>query len=54
VRISKNSRYETPFVIIGNNVQTGLKDLPKDIYAKIELSERGKLTTLRTYFSTKC
>jgi hypothetical protein len=48
VRISKNVRYETPFVTVGNKIQTGLKDLPKGIYAKIELSERGKLVTLKT------
>jgi hypothetical protein len=31
VRISKIRRYETPLVTIGNNVQTGLEELPKDI-----------------------
>jgi hypothetical protein len=50
VRVSKNECYETPFVITGNNVQTGLEGLPKGIDVKIKLLERGKLATLKTYF----
>lgn len=43
-RISKNPKYEHPYIIIGDVEQTGPEREPNDI-SKRKLLERGKLVT---------
>lgn len=49
VRWSKNCLYETPYRVIGMIQLTGLENPPKSVNVQIEFSERGKLTTWRSY-----
>ena len=53
VWISKNLRYETPYCVTGTIKLTGSEQAPKDIYGKIELSERGKVLGIEICLLTK-